>query len=101
VFVATGHNREIDVDGFYELPEPLGAAIHFVEQTNNARSNGIPIDSAQILASKVACVALREYFARVAKAVEEGKFDYYFGEWEDCFGEEEGKTEADGKGEVG
>lgn len=88
------------MDDHYALPEPLGAAIHFIERTNDARSTGIPIDSAQILASKVACVAVREYFARVAKAVESGIFDPMLVPIDKCEidgwdEEEEGPSEAE------
>lgn len=83
------------MEDHYALPEPLGAAIHFIQQTNDARATGIPIDSAQILASKVACVAIREYFARVAKAVEDGVYDPLPIDFEELYGEEEGTTETE------
>lgn len=85
------------MDDHYSLPEPIGAAMHFVERTNDARATGVQIDAAQVLASKVACVALREYFSRVANAVESGLFDPSFvGMSEDYLdGEEERQAEAD------
>ena len=85
------------MDDHYSLPEPLGAAIHFIERTNDARSTGIEIDSAQVLAAKVACVAVREYFSRVATAVEAGLYDTQVIAFEGGEGgeEEEGETEAE------
>lgn len=85
------------MDDHYSLPEPIGAAMHFVERTNDARATGVQIDTAQILASKVACVALREYFSRVVAAVESGLFDPSLVGMseEEFYGEEERETEAD------
>lgn len=88
------------MDDHYSLPEPLGAAIHFIERTNDARSTGIEIDSAQVLAAKVACVAVREYFARLATAVESGIYDPMLVPIDKCVidgwdEEEEGQTEAE------
>lgn len=60
---------------FISLPEPLAAAMHFIEKTNEHRANGVEIDTAQVLAAKVACVALREYFSRLNDVIAEGQFD--------------------------
>ena len=57
------------------LPEPLAAAMHLVEKTNDARAAGVEIDTAQILAAKVACVALREYYSRLTDCIKSGDFD--------------------------
>ena len=60
---------------FLNLPDPLGAAIHFVEKTNETRAAGIEVDTAQILAAKAACVTLRDYFARLQTSIADGAFD--------------------------
>ena len=81
---------------YIELPDPIGAAMHFVQATHEASIAGVEIDTAQVLASKVACVALREYFARVCKAVEYGKFDPYLVSFEDFHDYEDEKFEQKG-----
>lgn len=60
---------------YTSLPEPLAAAMHLVEKTNDARANGVEIDTAQVLAAKVACVALREYFSRLTDCIKNGDYD--------------------------
>ena len=40
-------------------------------------------------------MAIREYFARVAKAVEDGIYDPVAIDWEGLYGEEEGTTETE------
>lgn len=93
--------KETTMDEQYALPEPLGAAIHFVERTNEMRMSGVEMDTAQILAAKVACVAIREYFSRVVTAVEAGIFDPVacdpdlFDAYKTDIEEDGGTTEAD------
>lgn len=89
------------MEEYYLMPEPLGAAMHFVEKTNEVRSSGAEIDTAQVLASKVACVALREYFSRLVTSVQDGVFDPVAINVDDCeiikeiMDGEGGETEAD------
>lgn len=60
---------------FTLVPEPLKLAHDFIESTNESRLQGIEVDSAQILAAKVANVAMRSYFARLVDVIERGEFD--------------------------
>ena len=93
--------KETKMENHYALPEPLGAAIHFVERTNEMRMSGVEIDTAQVLASKVACIAIREYFSRLVTSVEAGLFDPVamdsedFEAYREVIDGEGGTTEAD------
>jgi hypothetical protein len=58
-----------------KVPQPVDRAFQLVHHTNEARWQGVAIDGAQVLASKVACLVLREYFSRVLTALEDGELD--------------------------
>lgn len=58
-----------------KVPQPIDRAFQLVHHTNEMRSMAVPIDNAQVLASKVACLALREYFSRLLTALEDGELD--------------------------
>lgn len=58
-----------------KVPQPIDRAFQLVHHTNETRSLGTPIDNAQVLASKVACLVLREYFSRLLTALEDGELD--------------------------
>ncbi len=55
-------------------PVCIQHAASFVFATNADRRLG-PIDTAQVLAAKVAALACREYFSRLLKALEDGELD--------------------------
>jgi hypothetical protein len=58
-----------------KVPQPVDRAFQLVHHTNETRGMGIAMDNAQVLAAKVACLVLREYFSRVLTALEDGELD--------------------------
>lgn len=58
-----------------KVPEPIALAHEVVTSVNQARAEGVQVDAAQVLAAKVASVALRSYFAQLVNAVERGEYD--------------------------
>jgi hypothetical protein len=64
-----------DMLNWHTTPVSIQHAIKFVMHTNDARHHGVEIDTAQVLANKVAVLCCRSYFARLLTAIDSGELD--------------------------